>query len=61
MPTWRGPRPAPASSVSSSPPQPYRDDLAIAFLNRYPTLSGYVLVAPIEHKEDVVTDFDEEA
>lgn len=35
----------------------YRDDKAIAFLNRYPTLLGYCLVAPIEHREAVVDDF----
>lgn len=37
----------------------YRDDFAIAFLNRFPTLYGYCLVAPIEHRVDVVGDFDE--
>lgn len=36
----------------------YRDDTAIAFMNRFPTLLGYVLVAPIEHRENVVGDFD---
>lgn len=35
----------------------YRDDVAIAFFNRYPTLVGYCLVAPIEHREGVVDDF----
>lgn len=38
-------------------PPIYRDDTAIAFLNRFPTLLGYVLVAPIEHRQNVVTDF----
>ncbi|HTT92355.1 MAG TPA: HIT family protein [Acidimicrobiales bacterium] len=49
--------------VAGRNPHPvvYRDDFAIAFLNRYPTLLGYVLVAPLEHKEDVVADFDEAA
>ncbi len=49
--------------VAGARPHPivYRDDFAIAFLNRYPTLPGYVLVAPLEHKEDVVGDFDEAA
>jgi diadenosine tetraphosphate (Ap4A) HIT family hydrolase len=49
--------------VAGARPHPtvYRDDFAIAFLNRYPTLPGYVLVAPLEHKEDVVADFDEAA
>ena len=38
----------------------YRDEFAIAFLNRYPTLVGYTLVAPMEHREDVLTDFNSE-
>src|SRR5436190_989412 len=36
----------------------YRDDTAIAFLNRYPSLYGYVLVCPIEHCTGVVRDFE---
>ena len=49
--------------VAGRNPHPvvYRDDFAIAFLNRYPALPGYVLVAPIEHVEDVVADLDEAA
>jgi len=35
----------------------YSDDLAIAFLNKYPTLYGYTLVAPVEHREHVTGDF----
>jgi len=35
----------------------YRDDAAIVFLNKYPTLYGYVLVAPVEHREQVTGDF----
>jgi ATP adenylyltransferase len=35
----------------------YQDDVFIAFLNKYPVLYGYVLVAPIEHKEQVTGDF----
>ena len=35
----------------------YQDDLFVAFLNKYPPLYGYVLVAPIEHKEQVTGDF----
>ncbi len=36
----------------------YEDDDAIAFLNKYPTLYGYTLVAPREHREHVSGDFD---
>lgn len=35
----------------------YQDDIFIAFLNKYPVLYGYVLVAPIQHKEHVTGDF----
>lgn len=35
----------------------YEDEHAIAFLNRYPALYGYVLVAPREHREEVTGDF----
>lgn len=35
----------------------YEDDVAIVFLNRYPTLLGYTLVAPREHREQVTGDF----
>ena len=35
----------------------YEDETAIAFLNRYPALYGYVLVAPREHREHVTGDF----
>jgi diadenosine tetraphosphate (Ap4A) HIT family hydrolase len=35
----------------------YKDENAVAFLNRYPTLYGYVLVAPTEHREQVTGDF----
>ncbi|MEQ7006831.1 HIT family protein [Actinopolymorpha sp. B17G11] len=38
-------------------PPIYQDDTAIAFLNRFPTVLGYVLVAPIQHRENVVADF----
>ncbi len=33
-------------------------DTAVAFLNRFPTLFGYVLVAPKKHHEQVTGDFD---
>jgi diadenosine tetraphosphate (Ap4A) HIT family hydrolase len=36
----------------------YEDDRAIAFLQRFQTLYGYVLVAPKEHREHVTGDFD---
>ena len=35
----------------------YQNDTFIVFLNKYPVLPGYVLVAPIEHKEQVTGDF----
>ena len=38
----------------------YQDDAAIAFLNKYPPLYGYVLVAPREHREQVTGDFTSE-
>ena len=38
----------------------YEDDATIAFLNKYPPLYGYVLVAPREHREQVTGDFTSE-
>jgi diadenosine tetraphosphate (Ap4A) HIT family hydrolase len=35
----------------------YQNDEFIAFLNKYPSLYGYALVAPITHKEQVTGDF----
>lgn len=35
----------------------YRDEAVIAFLNKYPVLYGYALVAPLAHKEQVTGDF----
>jgi ATP adenylyltransferase len=35
----------------------YEDEFAIAFLNMYPTLYGYLLVAPIEHRGQATGDF----
>ncbi|MBN2548355.1 MAG: HIT family protein [Anaerolineales bacterium] len=35
----------------------YQDDTIIAFLNKYPVLFGYALVAPVQHKEQVTGDF----
>jgi ATP adenylyltransferase len=37
----------------------YEDERTIAFLQRFQTLLGYVLVAPKEHREGVVRDFSE--
>lgn len=35
----------------------FEDDFAIAFLNKYPPLAGYVLVCPKSHLEQVTGDF----
>jgi diadenosine tetraphosphate (Ap4A) HIT family hydrolase len=35
----------------------YQNDEFIVFLNKYPSLYGYALVAPIAHKEQVTGDF----
>ena len=35
----------------------HQDESVIVFLNKYPVLYGYVLVAPIGHKEHVTGDF----
>ena len=35
----------------------YQDDSVIVFLNKYPTLYGYTLVAPVEHREHVTGNF----
>jgi diadenosine tetraphosphate (Ap4A) HIT family hydrolase len=35
----------------------WRSGEAIAFLNRFPTVYGYVLVAPVAHREQVTGDF----
>ncbi len=35
----------------------YADDAVIVFLNKYPTLAGYTLVAPRQHREHVTGDF----
>lgn len=39
----------------------YENDIAIAFLNKYPPLYGYVLVCPKEHREMVTGDFSADA
>lgn len=35
----------------------WRNKEAIAFLNRFPTVVGYALVAPVDHREQVTGDF----
>jgi diadenosine tetraphosphate (Ap4A) HIT family hydrolase len=35
----------------------YEDETAVAFLNKYPSLVGYTLVAPRRHLEQVTGDF----
>ncbi len=35
----------------------YQDERIIVFLNKYPLLVGYTLLAPIQHKEHVTADF----
>ncbi|MFF1907242.1 phosphotransferase [Kitasatospora sp. NPDC058218] len=35
----------------------YRDERHVAFLDRYPTLLGKLLIAPVRHREDVIGDF----
>lgn len=35
----------------------YENEIAVAFLNKYPTLYGYTLVAPKQHREQVTGDF----
>ncbi|MFL7811157.1 MAG: HIT family protein [Anaerolineae bacterium] len=35
----------------------YEDDVAIAFLDKYPRLYGWILVAPRAHREQVTGDF----
>ena len=35
----------------------YEDEIAIAFLNKYPVLYGYTLVAPKEHREQANRGF----
>ncbi|GLY54601.1 HIT domain-containing protein [Lentzea sp. NBRC 102530] len=35
----------------------YRDDVAIVFASRFPSVAGHFLVAPVEHREHAITDF----
>lgn len=38
----------------------FRDEVCIAFLAKFATLVGYTLVAPLEHRTNVVGDFTED-
>ena len=38
----------------------YRDDVAVVYLCKYPSVRGHLLVAPVEHREHVVGDFTED-
>lgn len=38
----------------------HEDETVIAFLNRFPVLVGYTIVAPKEHREQVTGDFSEQ-
>jgi diadenosine tetraphosphate (Ap4A) HIT family hydrolase len=38
----------------------YEDEIAVAWLNPWPTLLGYTIVAPKRHLEAVTRDFDED-
>ena len=38
----------------------YEDKDAVVFLNKYPVLYGYTLVAPRQHREQVTSDFSRE-
>ena len=38
----------------------YQDETAVAFLNKFPMLYGYTLIAPRQHREQVTTDFTRE-
>lgn len=35
----------------------YEDDVVIAFLDKYPRVAGYTLVAPRAHRQNVTADF----
>jgi diadenosine tetraphosphate (Ap4A) HIT family hydrolase len=37
-----------------------RDELCVAFLAKWPTLLGYALLAPIEHRTQIVGEFTED-
>lgn len=35
----------------------HRDETAIVFASRFPSVAGHFLVAPVDHREHVITDF----
>lgn len=35
----------------------YRDEVAIVFASRFPSVTGHFLVAPVDHREHVIADF----
>lgn len=35
----------------------YRDDVAIVFASRFPSVAGHFLVAPVDHREHAIGDF----
>jgi diadenosine tetraphosphate (Ap4A) HIT family hydrolase len=35
----------------------YRDEVAVVFASRFPSVVGHFLVAPVDHREHVVDDF----
>lgn len=35
----------------------YRDEIAVVFASRFPSVVGHFLVAPVEHREHAVADF----
>jgi diadenosine tetraphosphate (Ap4A) HIT family hydrolase len=35
----------------------YRDDVAVVFASRFPSVLGHFLVAPVDHREHAITDF----
>ena len=49
--------------VAGTHPEPHyivhRDEEHVAFLDRFPTLYGYLLVSPVEHREGLVEDLTE--
>ena len=38
----------------------HRDDVAVVYLCKYPSVRGHLLVAPVRHREHVVGDFTED-